>query len=173
MPIQIRPAVATDLPRMMGMDHSVTSDYVWQLDLRRETGQVSATLREVRLPRPVPVAYPRNPFALADEWQYKDAVLVAVDASVIGYICIVEQSAATVAWVTDLVIVPDQRRHGIGSLLLKSAQDWALEHGSHMFSLRPRIGPPSAWRRRPVWNSAVIMIIIMPIRTWPCFLDAH
>lgn len=133
MPTQIRPAVATDLPRMMGMNHSVTSDYVWQLDLRRETGQVSATLREVRLPRPVPVAYPRNPFALADEWQYKDTVLVAAaGASVIGYVCIVEQSAATVAWVTDLVVVPDQRRHGIGSLLLKSAQDWALERGSHM-----------------------------------------
>ena len=55
MPFQIRPAVATDLPRMMGMDHSVMSDYVWQLDLRRESGQVSATLREVRLPRPVTI----------------------------------------------------------------------------------------------------------------------
>lgn len=132
MPIEIRPAVATDLPRLMGMDHSVMSDYVWQLDLRRESGQVSASLREVRLPRPVSVAYPRNSFALADEWQYKDIVLVAVDSSAIGYICVVEQSAATVAWITDLAIMPDQRRHGIGSLLLKSAQDWALERGNRM-----------------------------------------
>ena len=133
MPLEIRPAIATDLSRMMGMDHSVKSDYVWQLDLRREGGQISATLREVRLPRPVSVAYPRNPFALADEWQYKDRVLVAVSVNVMGYICIVEQSASTVAWVTDLVVAPEQRRHGIGSLLLKSAQDWALERGSRMF----------------------------------------
>lgn len=132
MPIEIRPAVATDLSRMMGMDHSVTSDYVWQLDLRRENAQVTANLREVRLPRPVSVAYPRNPFALADEWQFKDEVLVAANPNVIGYVCVVEQSAATVAWVTDLAVSPDQRRHGIGSLLLKSAQDWARERGSRM-----------------------------------------
>jgi GNAT superfamily N-acetyltransferase len=132
MSIEIRPAVSTDLPRMMGMDHSVSSDYVWQLDLRRETGQVSATLREVRLPRPVPVAYPRNPYALADEWQFKDAVLIVTDINVIGYICIVEQSAATVAWVTDLVIAPERRRQGLGSLLLNSAHDWAIQRGSRM-----------------------------------------
>jgi len=132
MPLEIRSAVAADLPRMMGMDHSVSSDYVWQLDLRRETGQVSASLREVRLPRPVTVPYPRNPFALADEWQRKAAVLVAVDANLLGYACIFEQSAATVAWVTDLAVDVRQRRRGIGMLLLKSAEDWALQRGSRM-----------------------------------------
>lgn len=133
MPLEIRPAVATDLPRMMGMDHSITSEYVWQLDLRREGNQVTSNLREVRLPRPVPVAYPRSPFALADEWQEKSAVLVAVDASVIGYVCIMEQSAATVVWVTDLVVIPEQRRRGIGSLLLNSAMDRARERGAQVF----------------------------------------
>ncbi len=132
MPIEIRPAVSTDLSRMMGMDHSVVSEYVWQLDLRRESGQVSVSLREVRLPRPVSVAYPRNPYALADEWQRHSVVLVASDVNIIGYVCITEQSAATVVWVTDLVVDPHQRRQGIGSLLLKSAQDWARERGSSM-----------------------------------------
>jgi GNAT superfamily N-acetyltransferase len=133
MPLEIRPAVSTDLPRMMGMDHSVASEYVWQLDLRHEGSQVMSNLREVRLPRPVPVAYPRNPFALADEWQHKSAVLVAVDNSVIGYICIMEQGAATVSWVTDLVVMSEQRRRGIGSLLLRSAMDRARERGGQMF----------------------------------------
>lgn len=143
MPIEIRPAISTDLPRMMGMDHSVASDYVWQLDLRRESGQVSASLREVRLPRPVSVAYPRNPFALADEWQRKSAVLVAADSSVTGYVCISEQGAATVAWVTDLVVIPDHRRRGIGSLLLKSAYDWAGERGCQilMFEVQAKNQP--------------------------------
>ena len=133
MPFEIRPAVAADLPRMMGMDHSVSSDYVWQLDLRRESGQVSASLREVRLPRPVSAPYPRNPYALADEWLRRSVVLVAADAHVIGYVCVFEQSAATVAWVTDLVVDAPHRRRGIGTLLLKSAQDWALQRGSRMF----------------------------------------
>jgi ribosomal protein S18 acetylase RimI-like enzyme len=132
MSLAIRPAVATDLSRLMGMDHSVMSDYVWQLDLRRESGQVTASLHEVRLPRLVSVAYPRNPFALADEWQNKSAMLVAVDASAFGYACIQEQSAGTVAWVTDLVVSSDQRRRGIGSLLLTSALDWAAERDHRM-----------------------------------------
>lgn len=131
MSIEIRPAVSTDLPRMMGIDHSVVSEYVWQLDLRRESGQISSSLREVRLPRPISVSYPRNPFSLADEWQYKNAVLVAVDENLLGYVCIVEQSAATVAWITDIVVVPEKRQQGIGSHLFRAAFDWALERGSH------------------------------------------
>jgi GNAT superfamily N-acetyltransferase len=132
MPIEIRPAVSTDLPRMMGMDHSVVSEYVWQLDLRHESAQISASLREVRLPRPVSVAYPRSPYALADEWQRRSVVFVAADVDVLGYVCIAEQGAASVAWVTDLVVDHHHRRQGIGSLLLKSAHDWALERGSSM-----------------------------------------
>ena len=42
--IQIRPVMATDLPHLMGIDHSASSEYVWQLELRHETGQIVATL---------------------------------------------------------------------------------------------------------------------------------
>ncbi len=66
--IQIRPTVAGDLPRLMGMDHSVPSEFVWQLELRRDGSQIAATFREVRLPRSISLTYPNNRFALADEW---------------------------------------------------------------------------------------------------------
>lgn len=132
MPVQIRPAVSTDLPRLMGIDHNCKSEYVWQLDLRREPGQISTTLREVRLPRPIAVEYPRNPYSLADEWHIKSAVLVAVDAEALGYAVVTEQSHATVAWVTDLVVAPEHRRIGVGSALLTSAEDWANQRGSRM-----------------------------------------
>ena len=75
---EIRPANPNDLPRLMAMDHSCSSDYVWQLELRREPNQITANFREVRLPRSVEVKYPRNPFTLADEWKKRDAVFVAV-----------------------------------------------------------------------------------------------
>ena len=132
MPLEIRPAVATDLPRLMGMEHSCMSDYVWQLDLRSETSQVSATLREVRLPRPVPVVYPRNPFDLADEWQFKSLMLVAVTPDPVAYICLNAQSGGAVVWITDLVVAPEQRQRGIGSALLEAAENWALAHESRM-----------------------------------------
>lgn len=132
MPVQIRPAVSTDLPRLMAMDHTCKSEYVWQLDLRREPDQISTILREVRLPRPISVDYPRNPFALADEWQFKSAVLVAIDAEALGYAVVTEQSRGTVAWVTDLVVTPERRRSGVGSALLTSVEDWAIQRGSRM-----------------------------------------
>lgn len=132
MHIDIRPTVATDLPRLMGMDHSCMSDYVWQVDLRKEAGQVSVSLREVRLPRPVSVPYPRNTFALADEWQYKTAMLTATVPESVGYACLSTQTAADVVWVTDLVVAPEHRKRGVGTALLKAVEAWALERGSRM-----------------------------------------
>ena len=126
----IRPAVAADIPRLMAIDHSSTSDYVWQLELRRETAQVTAAFREVRLPRTVDVRYPRDPSTLGNEWMRRDLVLTALkDDILVGYACVVEEYAAAVAWVTDLVVMPEFRRKGAAAALLTATQDWALERG--------------------------------------------
>jgi len=115
------------MARLMGFDHTGTSDYVWQLDLRKENGQVLAGFREVRLPRPISVSYPRDPFALADEWTQRSAMFVAMVNDIpVGYTCILEHSRATTVWVTDLVVDRESRRQGVGSALLNAAQDWAL-----------------------------------------------
>lgn len=125
---EIRPAVAQDLPRLMAMDHSSTSDYVWQLELRREPNQVTVSFREVRLPRSVDVKYPRSPSALAEEWTKHHAVLVALQENEpVGYTCLTEEHASAIAWVTDLVVAPDRRRRGVGSALLMAGQKWASE----------------------------------------------
>ncbi len=125
---EIRPAVATDIPRLMALDHTSLSDYVWQLDLKRETGQAFASFHEVRLPRAVEVAYPRNPFTLADDWTRRDLTLVASDKkTLVGYLCAKEDRTSAVAWVTDLVVDAVSRRKGAASALLLAAQAWASE----------------------------------------------
>lgn len=127
---EIRPASASDLPRLMSIDHASSSDYVWQLELRREPNQVTAAFREVRLPRTVDVKYPRNPLALADEWLKRDGVLVVMQGNLpMGYACLVEEHTSAIAWVTDLVVAPEWRRRGAGSALLEAGQAWALERG--------------------------------------------
>ncbi len=127
---EVRPAVANDLPRLMALDHSCLSDYVWQLELRREAGQVSSTFREVRLPRSVTVAYPRNPSSLVGEWTRRDLTLVALlEGNPVGYVCAVEEYTAAIAWLTDIVVSPERRRQGAASALLTEAQAWALERG--------------------------------------------
>jgi len=132
----IRHAVATDLPRLAKIDHSSASEHVWQLDLRKENGQVLANFREVRLPRPVDVTYPRDPLALPDEWQQRSATLVALNGDApIGYACILEHSHATTAWITDLVVDSQSRRRGIGGALLSAAQDWATSRSDRSIFL--------------------------------------
>jgi len=126
----IRPGNATDLPSIMGIDHSNSSEYVWQLDVRNEPNQVTANFREVRLPRSVTITYPRDPSLLADEWTKRDAFLVAIQGEIpVGYVGAVEEHVSAVAWVTDLVVAPGVRRRGVASSLLTAVQAWALERG--------------------------------------------
>ena len=127
--IQIRPTIAGDLPRLMGMNHAVKSEYVWQLELRRESDQIVATFHEVRLPRPIPLTYPNNPFALADEWTRRSAIFTALaDNNPIGYLSLMDRPGS-VAWVSDLVVSPDWRRRGVASGLLNAAQAWGVTGG--------------------------------------------
>jgi ribosomal protein S18 acetylase RimI-like enzyme len=112
----------------MALDHSSLSDYVWQMDLRRESNQVTANFREVRLPRSVQVKYPRDPIKLADEWSKRDAVMVALQMNEpVGYICITVEYVAAIVRVTDLIVSSIHRRKGVGSALLMAGQAWALE----------------------------------------------
>ena len=127
---KVRSAIATDISYLTVIDHSCMSDYVWQLELRRELGQVTASFREVRLPRSISVAYPRKPAALADDWKRRGVVKVALhENNPIGYICVTEEHSSAIGWVTDLVVGPDHRRKGAASALLAAAQDWALQRG--------------------------------------------
>ena len=127
---EVRPANVNDIPRLMALDHSCLSDYVWQLELRRESGQATASFREVRLPRSIEVKYPRNPSSLKEEWMRRDAVMVALNDGIpIGYICVTAEHTSAVAWVTDLVVATNERRKGAASALLMAIQAWALERG--------------------------------------------
>ena len=124
---QIRPTVATDLTRLMGFDHSVNSESVWQLELKRNTGQVVSVFREVRLPRSIVVSYPHDPFTLAEDWVLKSMMYTAlIGNDPVGYICLLERGmSGSVVWVTDLVVDMNYRKKGVGTTLLNAAQDWA------------------------------------------------
>jgi len=122
----IRPTLANDLSRLMGFDHSISSESVWQLELRREIGQTTAAFREVRLPRSIAVAYPHNPFALADDWTRKSMMYTALSGQEpIGYIGLLERGTGSVVYVTDLAVNMAHRRQGVGNALLGAAQDWS------------------------------------------------
>jgi ribosomal protein S18 acetylase RimI-like enzyme len=127
---EIRPAGSSDLSRLMAMDHSCSSDYVWQLELQIEPKRVAVNFHEVRLPRSVVVNYPRDPFTLADDWSQRDALLIALQGDdPVGYISAVEERPSSVVRVTDLVVAPRARRRGAASAMLAAVQAWAEGRG--------------------------------------------
>jgi len=134
--IDIRPAVAEDIPLLAELDHHYTSDYVWQLDVRAEEGQVNVSFRQTRLPRSVRVEYPRSPHALVEEWEKRAVILVALlESEVVGYISLDQNQAPVTNWITDLVVIRRMRRQGIGSGLILAAQDWARQTNNYRMVL--------------------------------------
>ena len=81
--IQIRPAVATDIPVLVTIDHTCQTDYVWQMDIQREDGQFGAAFREIRLPHAISVPYPRAVSALPDSWNRQVSMLVAMIGAIV------------------------------------------------------------------------------------------
>ena len=127
--IEIRPVTDEDIPVLLEIEHDYTSEHVWQMEIQQaEEGQIGVRFRQVRLPRPVKVEYPRPVKALRDEWTKRSGILVAVHAGeVIGYIGLMLDMAPQTTWVTDLVVSRRMRRKGIGSALVLAGMAWAIQ----------------------------------------------
>jgi GNAT superfamily N-acetyltransferase len=124
----IRAATAADLRHCLTMDASYETDYVWQMESREESSQISLAFRTVRLPRPMKVAYPRDLKQLNAGWQACDAMLVADDnRSIVGYAAVAKRGAQVAVWVQDLIVAKTARRNGVGSALLAGVVRWARE----------------------------------------------
>lgn len=134
--IEIRPAIATDISALMALEHNYSSEYVWQMNVRRAGSEVRITFREVHLPRSVQVMYPRDPQSLACNWTKRGSLLVAVlDGEPVGYISLTQNTPLKDTWATDLAVMRRLRRQGIGNALVLSAQEWATQHNSQRLIL--------------------------------------
>jgi ribosomal protein S18 acetylase RimI-like enzyme len=129
--ITIRPASVIDLSSLMAMDHSCQTDYVWQMDVQGEEGQFGAIFRLIRLPRTVSINYPRDIENMPEEWDKRLGMHVAwFDGEIVGFIRINDLIIPRTAWITDLVVAPESRRHGIATSLIESSYSWALERNN-------------------------------------------
>lgn len=142
--LQIRPAVSTDLSVLMAIDHSCQTDYVWQMDIQRDEGDMMVNFHQIRLPRTVSVDYPRPVAALSETWSRRTGMLVAVMAGqVAGYLRMNDVVLPRVVWLTDVVVAPRFRRQGIGSALIQAAHAWAIDRKNEraLFEMLPKNNP--------------------------------
>lgn len=131
MPIAVRPANAEDIHVLAGFDHSYSTDYVWQVEMREEAGNgIGINFRQARLPRSVRVMYPRDAETLAAVWTQRRLFIVAeVDAQVRGYLSVMEGTMNDTGWVAEFAVERKLRRQGIGTALVSSAVDWGRKVG--------------------------------------------
>jgi len=126
LPIIVRPATPDDIQRLTAFDHSYSTDYVWQMDRREEENQINAIFRQVRLPRPVRVMYPREVEALTETWGGRRLFIVAESrGEVQGYLSVADGLSPNTGWIAEFAIERRLRRQGIGTVLITSAVHWA------------------------------------------------
>ncbi|HET7012256.1 MAG TPA: GNAT family N-acetyltransferase [Anaerolineales bacterium] len=122
----IRQAISTDIAQLAAIDHSYSTDHVWQMILAGEPGDVNVAFREVRLPRAMRVNYPRDPQRLIDEWTKRSAVLMAeTEGEACGYVALIPATAPGAQWVSDMAVGLRHRRQGVGTRLVGAAIEWA------------------------------------------------
>lgn len=124
--ILVRPAEEQDLPLCLLLDHSSSSDYVWQVEAREDQGALLYSFRMVRLPRSMPIITPHDSTVMETAIQSGECLLVAeVGEHIAGYVLIRPDHACGTAWVRQLVVDRPLRRQRVGSTLLHEAQQWA------------------------------------------------
>jgi ribosomal protein S18 acetylase RimI-like enzyme len=128
---EIRTTVSTDLARLAALDHTLDTDYVWQLDLHREAGQMELALREVHLPRTVRLEHPRTAQELPDTWHLRPMLSAMKGMEAVAYVRFTDEVVPHAVWITDVVVGKPYRGKGLARKLIGAAEAWGLQRGLH------------------------------------------
>ncbi|MGQ0604125.1 MAG: GNAT family N-acetyltransferase [Anaerolineales bacterium] len=124
--VQIRPAASADVAPLAALDHSYSTDYVWQMETREEGDAVYVAFRNVRLPRSMRAAPPFDSARLADAWTRRVCFLMAEEAGHLkGYVNLTLAGVPGTGWIADFGVERRFRRTGVGTVLLAAALQWA------------------------------------------------
>jgi len=126
--MEIRLATLADLNACLALDDSFETEYVWQMEERREARQIAVNLRLTRLPRPMKVRNAVSRDDLVADYQRGENLWVYdEDGGIVGFISAVAEEWNQSASIHNLAVAPAYRRKGIGSLLMRTVLDWARQ----------------------------------------------
>jgi len=130
MMVNIRPANIKDIGACMDLEHAYSTDHVWQMQERVTDSETVVSFRQIRLPRPMRVQYPRSVDHLLEDWQRNGCFLVAEgQGRVVGYLDLQVQRWQGVGWVVNLTVDEAYRRRGVGGVLLERGIAWGKSLG--------------------------------------------
>ena len=87
--IHIRPAIAEDIPVLMQIPHHSQAPIVWQMEKFEEEGEETVIFRQVRLPRPARLDYPRPSTYLEKGWtEFTTMAVAQLNGDLVGYIAV-------------------------------------------------------------------------------------
>ncbi len=123
--MEIRLATLADLNACLALDDSFETDYVWQLEERRDTYSVASAFRLTRLPRTMKVTGIISRDGVAEKYRRGANLWVYDDGGVCGFIAATVEEWNQSACISHLAVARTQRRKGIGTKLLRTVLEWA------------------------------------------------
>lgn len=122
----VKEATEADLQACLRLDHSVASEYAWQIEAHDIPGRMQYSFGQVRLPRESTVTVAQSAEALAAALDDHHCLLVAREGErVLGYINMRLDLGCSMGWIHQLVVDNDVRRRKVGSALLNEARTFA------------------------------------------------
>ncbi len=125
-----RDAVEDDLPRCLALDASFQSDYVWQMTVNDDGGEIQVNCRRQRLPRQLVSQHPVDERKLRMALRMDNCFVVVEDpgsGQIAGYVTMRLDMSGRVAYLQDLVVDLLYRRRSLGARLVHVARVWASE----------------------------------------------
>lgn len=137
--MHIRPADLADIDAIIALDHSYSSDHVWQMSGQTGMNEQNAVFRLVKLPRHIQVPTPHEPRVLRRCINRCDYLWVmqaeTAGREILGYVGMSLVPWQGTGWIPALAVSPPLRRKGIGTQLLRAAIAQAKADGLHSVTL--------------------------------------
>lgn len=113
---------------MLELDHSIESEYAFRMITNVDKSIASYSFQQIKLPREAHLSYMRDTDNLQKSW--KDANLIyagMLDEVLVSYAAVDSSSLPATARISDLVVMPELRKKGIGRTMLAAVESWTVK----------------------------------------------
>ncbi|NDJ60308.1 MAG: GNAT family N-acetyltransferase [Chloroflexi bacterium] len=128
---RIRDGLARDIDACLALDHTYTTQHVWQMQIaQEEPDHWEISFKLERLPRLLETIYPADAVRLQAAVPASQCFLIATrrdESELLGYLTMQADDLRRIGLITDVVVAREHRLNGVGRRLVLIAGQWARE----------------------------------------------